>query len=96
MFGCLAISPAGRALSTFRSIKELFTALHNAIKGHRSLYIKGNILHWDISENNIIITNPAKANSFTKMLIDLDLAKVVGSGQLGARYQTGTIEFMAI
>ena len=30
------------------------------------------------------------------MLIDLDLAKVLGSGRSGARYQTGTMEFMAI
>ena len=30
------------------------------------------------------------------MLIDLDLAKVIGSGQSGARPQTGTVEFMAI
>ncbi|OJD25349.1 hypothetical protein ACJ73_03286 [Blastomyces percursus] len=30
------------------------------------------------------------------MLIDLDLAKEVGSGRSGARHQTGTMEFMAI
>ena len=30
------------------------------------------------------------------MLIDLDLAKVVGSGRSGARYQTGTMELMSI
>ena len=47
IFGGLAISPAGRALSTFRSGKELITALRDAIKGHRSLYTAGNILHRD-------------------------------------------------
>ncbi|OAX76912.1 hypothetical protein ACJ72_08795 [Emergomyces africanus] len=30
------------------------------------------------------------------MLIDLDLAKEVGSGRSGARHRTGTMEFMAI
>ncbi|TPX23174.1 hypothetical protein DIZ76_012499 [Coccidioides immitis] len=30
------------------------------------------------------------------MLIDLDLAKEVGSGQSGAQHQTGTMEFMTI
>lgn len=30
------------------------------------------------------------------MLIDLDLAKAIGSGRSGARHQTGTMEFMAI
>ena len=96
LFCCLAISPAGRAISRFELIPELLTTLRDAIKAHRSLYIQGNILHRDISENNIIITDPKKTDGFTGMLIDLDLAKVVGSGRSGARHQTGTMEFMAI
>lgn len=96
LFGCLAISPAGRALNDFTSISELLTALRDAIKAHRSLYSVGNILHRDISENNIIITDPSHANGFTGMLIDLDLAKHVGSHRSGARHRTGTMEFMAI
>ena len=110
VFGCLAIAPAGRALSEFAqkqqpeksdlsvlsAIEELLTALRDAIKAHRSLYLKGNILHRDISENNIIITNPKETGGFAGMLIDLDLAKVLGSGRSGARHQTGTMEFMAI
>ncbi|KAL8698069.1 MAG: hypothetical protein Q9201_006780 [Fulgogasparrea decipioides] len=107
IFGCLAIAPAGRALSEFTqrpqstnsvpsAIKELLTALRDAIKAHRSLYLKGNILHRDVSENNIIITNPDETGGFAGMLIDLDLAKVLGSGRSGARHQTGTMEFMAV
>ena len=107
IFGCLAIAPAGRALSEFTqrsqstnsvlsAIRELLTTLRGAIKAHRSLYLKGNILHRDISENNIIITNPKETGGFAGMLIDLDLAKVLGSGRSGARHQTGTMEFMAI
>ncbi|KAI4219804.1 MAG: hypothetical protein L6R40_008711 [Gallowayella cf. fulva] len=107
IFGCLAIAPAGRALNEFAqrpqstdsvpsAIRELLTTLRDAIKAHRSLYLKGNILHRDISENNIIITNPKESGGFTGMLIDLDLAKVLGSGRSGARHQTGTMEFMAI
>ena len=107
VFGCLAIAPAGRALSEFTqrpestrsvlsAIRELLTTLRDAIKAHRSLYLKGNILHRDISENNIIITNPDETGGFAGMLIDLDLAKVLGSGRSGARHQTGTMEFMAI
>lgn len=72
------------------------TALRDAIKAHKSLYIQGGVLHRDISENNIIITDPKKADGFTGMLIDLDLAKIVGSGRSGARHQTGTMQFMAI
>jgi len=96
IFRCLVISPAGRAIREFRSIPELLEALRDAIKAHRSLYINGKILHRDISENNIIITDPKEADGFTGMLIDEDLAKEIGSGRSGARHQTGTMEFMAI
>lgn len=53
-------------------------------------------MHRDISENNIIITDPKEADGFKGMLIDEDLAKEIGSGRSGARHQTGTMEFMAI
>ncbi|KAI1325815.1 hypothetical protein F5Y16DRAFT_411215 [Xylariaceae sp. FL0255] len=62
----------------------------------RSLYTTGNILHRDISSNNIIIIKPKAADSFKGMLIDLNLAKVRDSGPSGARHQTGTIQFIAI
>lgn len=96
LLGCLVISPAGKAIGKFDSIPELLTALRDAIKAHRSLYIQGKSLHRDISENNIIITDPKKVDGLTGILIDLELAKEVGSGPSGARHQTGTMEFMAI
>ena len=96
IFRCLVISPAGRGIRDFQSTKELLEALRDAIKAHRSLYLVGNILHRDISENNIIITDPKKADGFTGMLIVLDLAKEMNNGRSGARHQTGTMEFMAI
>ena len=92
-FRCLVISPAGRAIWDFRSLPELLKALRDAIKAHRSLYTAGKILHRDISENNIIITDPKEADGFTGMLIDEDLAKEIGSRRSGARHQTGTMEF---
>ncbi|KJZ69251.1 hypothetical protein HIM_11354 [Hirsutella minnesotensis 3608] len=95
VFRCLVISPAGRAIHKYEKISELLGALCGAIKAHRSLYLKGNILHRDISENNIIITDP-KSTGHIGMLIDLDLAKELGSGRSGARCRTGTMEFMAI
>ncbi|EFQ97876.1 FunK1 protein kinase [Nannizzia gypsea CBS 118893] len=96
IFRCLVVSPAGRALHRFKKISELLCALRDAVKAHRSLYLKGNILHRDISENNIIITDPQKTDGVTGMLIDLDLAKELSSGSSGARCRTGTMEFMAI
>ncbi|KAL7963196.1 serine/threonine-protein kinase Sgk2 [Trichoderma compactum] len=95
IYSCLVVSPAGRVISDFRTIKELLESMQDAIKAHQSLYITGNILHRDISSNNII-TNPKVANGFKGMLIDLDLAKENNSGPSGARHQTGTMQFMAV
>ncbi|KAM3556916.1 hypothetical protein ARSEF4850_005304 [Beauveria asiatica] len=96
ILSCLVISPAGRVLSDFSTIRELLEALHDAIRAHQSLYLKGEILHRDISSNNIIIPSPGKADGFKGMLIDLDLAKERDSGPSGARHRTGTMQFMAI
>ncbi|OTB04962.1 hypothetical protein M426DRAFT_11051 [Hypoxylon sp. CI-4A] len=96
IYSCLVVSPAGRVISEFRTIRELLESERDAIKAHRSLYVKGNILHRDISSNNIIITKPEMAGGFKGMLIDLDLAKVRDSGPSGARHQTGTMQFMAV
>ncbi|KAG6098805.1 hypothetical protein E4U14_007399 [Claviceps sp. LM454 group G7] len=92
----LAVTPLGRPLKEFESILELLECLHDAIKAHRSLYMESGILHGDISVNNIIITEPAKADGYKGMLIDFDLAHDITKGPSGARFRTGTIEFMAI
>ncbi len=89
---CLVVSPAGRPLQDYRSVRELLEALRDAIKGHKSLLEDGKILHRDISENNIIITK----GDLKGMLIDLDLAKELNSVRSGASHRTGTMQFMAI
>ncbi|KAM3509002.1 hypothetical protein MY11210_006497 [Beauveria gryllotalpidicola] len=96
IFRVLAISPAGRSISQFKSVAELLEGLRDAIKVHRSLFMDGKILHRDISENNVILTDPGQADGLKGMLIDLDLAKEEGTGPSGARRRTGTMEFMAI
>ncbi|KAL7950210.1 serine/threonine-protein kinase Sgk2 [Trichoderma barbatum] len=96
IYSCIVVSPAGRVISSFNTVKELLESLRDAIKAHRSLYMTGNILHRDISSNNIIITKPGAEDGFKGMLIDLDLAKVRDNGPSGARHQTGTMQFMAV
>ncbi|CAH0054794.1 unnamed protein product [Clonostachys solani] len=96
VYSCLVISPAGRVISDFKSVRELLESMRDAIRAHQSLYKTGNILHRDISSNNIIITEPDTADGFRGMLIDLDLAKVRDSSPSGARHQTGTMQFMAV
>ncbi|EEH34341.2 hypothetical protein PAAG_05390 [Paracoccidioides lutzii Pb01] len=88
IFCCLVISPTGRPIYKYESLLELLMALHDAIKAHPSLYPDGNILHWDISKNNIIITDPEKADGHSGMLINLDLAKEFDSERSGAQHQT--------
>jgi len=73
----------------------VFTALCDAVKAYRSLLVRAKILHRDISENNIIITDPKMANGCTGMLIDLDPA-IVGGERTGTRHQAGIMEFMTI
>jgi hypothetical protein len=96
ILSCLIVYPAGRVISDFKTIRELLEGLRDAIRAHQSLYVKGRILHRDISSNNIIITEPNESGGYKGMLIDLDLAKERDSKPSGARNQTGTMQFMAI
>jgi len=92
---CLVISPSGRPIREFESVKESLEACRDIIRAHRPLYQDGNILR-DISENNVIIAEAEKEGEPKGLLIDLDLAKELDSGPSGARHRTGTMEFMAI
>lgn len=96
LFYCLAFSPEGTVISEFKTIIELLAALRDAVKAHRSLYIQGGILHRDISEANIMITDPDYGDHVSGMLIDLDHAKLVSGGQGGGPQRVGTTPFMAI
>ena len=99
-FTCLAISPAGRPLRDFRSPSEFLVGMRDAIRAHKALFIGGRRLHRDISEHNIILTDPKKNDGCSGMLIDLELAVAVGADgkneQTGARHMTGTLDFMAL
>jgi serine/threonine protein kinase len=94
-----ATQPAGRPLAHFTSVSELLRALRDAIKVHRSLFLDGNILHRDVSESNIIITDSDKNDGLAGSLIDLELGTIVENGKntrTGLKRMTGTLKFMAI
>ncbi|KAI9784438.1 MAG: hypothetical protein M1839_002094 [Geoglossum umbratile] len=95
-FCCLVISPPGRSLRKFQSNLELLMAFRDAVKGHRSLYATGKILHRDISDGNIIITSKQGEGDPVGILIDLDMSCEIGEEPKGQRFRTGTLEFMAI
>lgn len=86
---------AKRTIKKFRSIKKLLIALRDAIKAHRFLFVNVKIFHQDISENNIIITNPETADGFSGMLIDFDLA-IVNGKRTNEQHMTDTMKFMTI
>ncbi|KAI0407390.1 serine/threonine-protein kinase Sgk2 [Xylaria palmicola] len=94
-YSYIVVSPAGHLISNFRTSKELLESMRDAIKAHQSLYEDGEILHRDISPNNVIITDPEIADGWKGMLIDLDMAKVRG-GPSGAQNRIGTTQFMAV
>ncbi|KAL0631022.1 hypothetical protein Q9L58_010124 [Maublancomyces gigas] len=90
------ITTKGRSITKFRSNRELLLALHDAIKGHRSLFRHG-ILHRDISVNNVMITLGHRIDGFQGFLIDLDLAhRMDDNTDTTTHHRTGTMEFMAI
>ena len=60
----------------------------------KSLRQDGEILHRDVSRNNVIITDTETGGDPRGMLIDLDLAKELDGGLSGARHQTRAMEFM--
>jgi hypothetical protein len=75
LFSYLIISPPGRPINRFKSVREFLETCRDSIKAHRSLYYDGKILHRDISENNIIVMDAEGERDPRGMLIDLDLGK---------------------
>jgi len=96
IYYCLVVSLASRPLHAYRPVGELLEALCDAILGHKSLLKDRNILHRDISENNIIIIEAATKGDPKGILIGLDLAKELDRLPSGASYWTSTMQFMAI
>ena len=93
---CLLVSQAGRPHQAYKAARELLEVFRDAIAGHKSLLEDGNILHWDVSKNNIIITESATDRDPKGRLIDLDLAKELDNVPSGASHRTETVQFMAI
>jgi hypothetical protein len=57
ILSCLVVSLPGRPISKFDSVKQFLEACRDFIEAHQSLLNEGRILHRDISENNVIITD---------------------------------------
>ncbi|KAA8911935.1 hypothetical protein FN846DRAFT_904015 [Sphaerosporella brunnea] len=95
----LIMRPLGSPLLSFTSYKHLLLALRDAVLGHRYMYTVHNIVHRDVSLNNILL-HPQKGTSTTApygFLIDFDFAiDRARQGVSGADFITGTFKYMSI
>ncbi|KAG1753807.1 uncharacterized protein EDB91DRAFT_418361 [Suillus paluster] len=56
----MILGDIGRPLSSFRSTHELMTAIKDAVEAHKVLYVYGDILHRNITTENIRITSDGR------------------------------------
>ncbi|TRM60836.1 hypothetical protein BD626DRAFT_122699 [Schizophyllum amplum] len=96
----LVLRPYARPLAEFSSKDELLRVFRDAVAAHGDLYEREDILHCDISDNNIMIRQQAGSKFRRGLLIDLDCAIKVTDvpGKLKQGYsarRTGTIPYMA-
>ena len=101
------IPTRGRSIRELRLVQKLPEGFRNAIrrtprrrKGEGFL-IKTFLritssLQKAITKACLLTWISREAHDFAEMLVDLDLAKAMGSGRSASRHQTGTMEFMAI
>ncbi|KAJ1957623.1 hypothetical protein EC988_000738 [Linderina pennispora] len=91
----LAMSPVGESLSTVESVHEFIAVLGDAMRCHSEVLNRCNILHRDISSNNILVVRE-EGKQARGLLIDFDCALDL-SGLQGPNLETrGTIPFMSI
>ncbi|KAJ2916707.1 hypothetical protein MD484_g3715, partial [Candolleomyces efflorescens] len=87
----------GPSVENFRSVEQLLAALRDAIAGHRALLAK-NVIHRDVSPNNILLGPPNADKGDCGILIDLDIASKCDSpfDLIRADYKTGTRMFQSL
>ncbi|KZT18171.1 hypothetical protein NEOLEDRAFT_1246569 [Neolentinus lepideus HHB14362 ss-1] len=94
---CVLLS-VGIPLSRFTSTRQLMKAIRDAIKGHRNMNAK-DVLHRDISVNNIMISADVKAEHGAHgFLIDPELAAIMDIKTIRSELKaiTGTYQFTAM
>ncbi|KAJ2654549.1 hypothetical protein IWW48_006040, partial [Coemansia sp. RSA 1200] len=92
----MAMIPIGKHLRDIPSIPELILLMHDAARAHKAVFDSCNILHRDISENNILFQHDSDGN-IHGMLIDFDNAADSKAAKHDYRpIFTGTLPFMSV
>ncbi|KAF8808704.1 hypothetical protein BYT27DRAFT_7337683 [Phlegmacium glaucopus] len=96
----LVMTPIRKQITTFQSKCELILALIDIVEVLKCLYERHQMLHRDISPNNLMLIRPNLEGEVRHgLLIDFDYAaliKALGSRAISAGFRTGTPPFMAI
>ncbi|KAF8652263.1 hypothetical protein AX16_004479 [Volvariella volvacea WC 439] len=97
MWSKITLEVYGRNVSHFRNLKQLIGAFRDAISGHQELWA-AEILHRDISVNNILLGPEDAEPGFRGIVIDLDLAiSTTRQDSLAAvDFRTGTRTFQGL
>ncbi|KAF5331334.1 hypothetical protein D9611_011836 [Ephemerocybe angulata] len=82
----------GEALHSFKTEREVLTALRDAIAAHERLIDVG-VLHCDISLANILFGVPGASEGLRGILIDLDIAVEVKYGKKITGYRTAGTQY---
>ncbi|ORX66520.1 hypothetical protein DL89DRAFT_64546 [Linderina pennispora] len=91
----LAMSPIGEPLETVESVHELIVVLGDALRCHSEVLRRCNILHRDISNNNILVVRE-EGKQPRGLLIDFDCAVDVSERQAPNSENVGTFPYRSI
>ncbi|KIM59997.1 hypothetical protein SCLCIDRAFT_16412 [Scleroderma citrinum Foug A] len=90
------LRPVGSPLSSFRSQKELLLGLITRLEIHQSLIDLKNVLHGDISPDNLIFERAPNGVLCQLYLIDFDYAIHLKPGVVKYPKATGTLPFASL
>ncbi|TFY73850.1 hypothetical protein EWM64_g10162 [Hericium alpestre] len=91
----ILIAHRAEGLEKVRSLEEFKTIFLQAMRCHRVVFVKTNILHWDLSVDNLLFTRDG--DNALALVNDWDLGKVYKPDERpSAHHRTGTAHFMAL
>ncbi|KAJ2077321.1 hypothetical protein H4R24_005202 [Coemansia sp. RSA 988] len=93
----IVMTPLGESLSGVKTEQEVVTVLAEAMRCQSAIYKHCNILHCDISTNNILAVRDDNGKLTRGLLIDFDYGMTVDTARSSDRPKfVGTVPFMSI